>query len=287
MMKVIKVSKQGFCNGVKRALNLVHQTVRDNRENLPVYILGELMNNKYVSNELEKLGVITVKAKGRKRIEMLDDISEGIVILTAHGVSPNVIDTLIKRKLKYVDTTCPFILNTASIIGKHLKDNYNVIYIGKDNHPESEGILGINPELIHLVTEVDDIEKLNISNDKILITTQTTLRKNLLDSIKNALLDKYPHAIFVDGVCNSTILRQQALINEIEGDLCLVVGDKISSNANELVKIGSRFIKTYLINSIEDIKKEWLTGVKVITLTSAASTPDELTNKIYEYLVNV
>jgi 4-hydroxy-3-methylbut-2-enyl diphosphate reductase len=286
-MKVIKVSKQGFCNGVKRALALVHQTVKDNQANLPIYILGELMNNEYVSKKLVEWNVITIKSNGLKRIEMLQSIDEGIVILTAHGVSPEVIKQLEKKKLQFVDTTCPFIVNTANVIKNYLDRNYDIIYLGKHNHPESEGIIGINKDKIHLITDLDEAQLLTINNDKILITTQTTLRRKHLDEMLNVLLEKYPNAIYKDGVCQSTVLRQEALINEITGDLCLVVGDKISSNANELVKIGNRLIPTYLVNSIHDIKKEWLNGVKVITLTSAASTPDELTNEIYEYLINL
>lgn len=286
-MKVIKVSKQGFCNGVKRALDLVYKTVKDNTNNLPIYILGELMNNEFVSKQLDKLGVITIKANGRKRIEMLNDIDEGIVILTAHGISPDVIKMLNDKKLQYIDTSCPFILRTSSLINDHLNEGYDVIYIGKHNHPESEGIIGINHNKIHLVTYVDEAYNLNITNPKILITTQTTLRSDLLNDMKSVLMSKYPDSKYINGVCNSTILRQEALLNEIQGDLCLVVGDKISSNANELVKIGNRFIPTYLVNDIKDIKKEWLNNVKVITLTSSASTPDELTNKIYEFLIKI
>jgi len=286
-MKVVKVSKQGFCNGVKRALDLVYQTVKENQNNEPVYILGELMNNDFVSHKLNELGVITIKSNGRKRVEMLEDITRGIVILTAHGVSPDVKEILDKKKIKYVDTTCPFIIKTEDKIKNYLNKDYDVIYIGKHNHPESEGIIGINSNKIHLVTSLDEANSLSINNDKIFITTQTTLRQELLKEILKTLTKAYPNFLYYDGVCNSTILRQEALINEITGDLCLVVGDKISSNANELQKIGNRFIPTYLINSVEEIKKEWLEGVKVITLTSAASTPDELTNSIYEYLISL
>lgn len=286
-MKVIKVSKQGFCNGVKRALDLVYKTIEENKNNKPIYILGELMNNEFVSNKLNELGVTTIKSYGMRRVEMLKNIDDGIIILTAHGVSPEVIKILEEKNLKYVDATCPFIIKTKDIINSYLTNDYDIVYLGKDNHPESEGVIGINPKKIHLITSFDDIDKLNISNDKILITTQTTLRRDHLNIMLEYLMYKYPNSVFKDGVCNSTILRQEALINEITGDLCLVVGDTISSNANELAKIGSRYIPTYLINSIDDIKKEWLTGVKVITLTSAASTPDELTNSIYEYLINL
>lgn len=286
-MKVIKVSKQGFCNGVKRALDLVFQTVKENQKNEPIYILGELMNNEFVSHKLNELGVITIKANSRKRVEMLEDITSGIVILTAHGVSPEVKKILDKKNLKYVDTTCPFINKTEDKIKSYLIKGYDVIYIGKHNHPESEGIIDINPNKIHLITSLDETNSLSINNEKIFITTQTTIREKLLKEILKTLMNHYPNAVYYNGVCNSTTLRQEALINEITGDLCIVVGDMISSNANELQKIGNQYLPTYLVNSVEEIKKEWFESVKVVTLTSAASTPDELTDSIYEYLIKL
>ena len=285
-MKVIKVSQQGFCSGVKRALSLVDKTIKDNASDKQIFILGDIINNRFISNELHKKSVITIPSNGRKRVEMLKEIKDGIVILTAHGVSPEVIKYLDDNNIEYVDATCPFVLNVHDRIKRYLDNDYTIIYVGKHNHPESEGVLGINYKKIKLVTRVDDIKNINIKNDKILIDTQTTLSNFYTKPIIDDLLLKYPQALVASGVCDATTIRQEALLNELEGDLCLVVGDQNSSNANELLQIAKRYMPAYLINHVSEIKKEWLLDVNVVTLTSAASTPSVLTDEIYEFLVN-
>lgn len=287
-MKVIKVSKQGYCNGVKRALDIVKNTIDNNYHNKQIYILGNIINNSFVSEQLTKLGVITLNTPNKSRLELLNEIEgDSIVVLTAHGVSPKIISYLNEKEITYVDATCPFVLKVSDRIVNYIKRGYDIIYLGKSNHPESEGVLGINEEKIHLVTNIKDIDNLNITNSNVLVDTQTTLSDFKTKPLLKHIKQKYPQVIIASGVCNATTARQQALIEEISGQLCLVVGDKISSNANELLEIGNQFIPTYLVNSINDIKKEWLDEVSVITLTSAASTPDELVDEIYNYLTKI
>ena len=286
-MKVIRVSEQGFCKGVRRALSLVEMAITENSEGKQIYILGDIINNRFVSEQFKKQGVITISSNNQSRLEMVKLVSkDSIVILTAHGVSPEVLNYLKNNKIEYIDASCPFVIDVHNRITKHLDQDFEIIYIGKHNHPESEGVLGINRRKIHIVTNVEDVRNLKVKSQNILIDTQTTLSNFYTKPIIDEIFVKYPEAILASGVCDATTKRQEALINEIKGDLCIVVGDVRSSNANELLKIGLNYMPTYLINSVEEIKKEWLDGVKVITLTSAASTPSILTDEIYEYLIN-
>lgn len=283
-MRVIRVSHQGYCSGVKRALDIVNKAY-ENNPNKQIYILGNIINNRYVSNQFLNKGIITIDTANATRLEMLESINkDGLVILTAHGVSPRVYEYLKKEKIEYIDATCPFVSLVSKRINKHLADDYEIIYIGKHNHPESEGIIDINVNKVHLVTNTSEVDNLSINNKNILVDTQTTLSKFVTDPIFHKIKEKYPHAKLASGVCDATTIRQQALMNELEGELCLVVGDKISSNANELLKIASKKMPAYLINHVSEIKKEWLEGVTTITLTSAASTPKELTDEIEYYL---
>ena len=283
-MKIIRVSQQGYCSGVSRALNIVEKTVRENNNQRQIYILGNIINNTYVSNQLKKQNVITINSNGKKRIDMLSEINNGIVILTAHGVSPEVYKYLENNNIEYIDATCPFVRRVSDRVTSALQGDYQVIYIGKHNHPESEGITGIDNSNIHLVSNIDEVNKLNIEPSKIFIDTQTTLSDFYTKPIIDAILLKYPSSEIASGICDATTVRQQALIDEIQGELCLIVGDKISSNANELLRIASKYTKSYLINHVSEIKEEWLTDVNTITLTSAASTPKSLTNEIFNYL---
>lgn len=281
-MNVKLVSVQGFCMGVKRALDLVFKAKKENPDQ-KIYILGNVINNKQVTSDLFDRDIITITNLEKSRLEMIDEIDEGLVILTAHGVSPKVYKKLNKRNLKYIDATCPFVKKVSKRITKAIENNYDVIYIGKHNHPESEGVIGISNN-IHLVTNEDEIKKLNIKNDNILIDSQTTLSPEKVLRLTNAIIKKYPKADKAIGLCDAVKKRQEALKSEIEGELCLVVGDSLSSNAKELVEIGEKKVPTYLIESYRDINHDWLKGVKTVTLTSAASTPSYLTNEVLDYL---
>lgn len=282
-MKVVKISKQGYCSGVNRAIDIVDKAIKE-YPNKKIYILGNIINNRYVSKNFAKHGVVTIDSGSKTRLEMLDTITDGLVILTAHGVSPRVYEYLEEKKIAYIDATCPFVNLVATRISNHINNNYEVIYIGKHNHPESEGVTDIDLNKVHLVTSINEVNLLNIESENILIDTQTTLSKYVTNPILESVKKRFPHAKIASGVCSATTERQEALINEIKGELCIIVGDLISSNANELLKIAQNKMPAYLINHVSEIKKEWLENVQTVTLTSSASTPSELTDEIEEYL---
>ncbi|MBO7677006.1 MAG: 4-hydroxy-3-methylbut-2-enyl diphosphate reductase [Erysipelotrichaceae bacterium] len=237
-MEVKRVVPSGYCKGVVNAIKLAKQTRKDNPDE-KIYILGMLVHNSFVSDELASLGIITLDDSVKSKEELLDEVDEGIVIFTAHGISDYIKEKAAAKGLKYVDATCVDVLKTQNIIKEYLKDGYEVIYFGKRKHPEAEAVLSISDK-IHLVTSNEDIEKLDLHDRKLFLTNQTTMSylelKDLIDKVKEI----YPDIIIQKEICNATSSRQEAIAKLTDCDLLYVVGDSKSNNTKQLVDIGKK-----------------------------------------------
>lgn len=281
-MIINKIEPQGFCKGVINAIKIVKETLEKEKN---IYLLGEIIHNKNVINELTNLGAITIPTNGKTRLELLDEIESGTVIFSAHGVSPKVYEKAKSKGLKLIDATCPMVLLVHNNIIKKINDGYDVIYIGTKNHPEVEGVLGISSS-INFVSSVDDIENLNIKNNKIYATNQTTLSKYDIENIYNQLKNKYPNILIDNKICNATTIRQEAIKNQPKADLCIIVGDKLSSNTKKLVKVSETIakIKTIQCEDLSSLNMDDLNNVNVVNISSGASTPDYIVDEIIKYI---
>ena len=281
-MIVNKIEPQGFCQGVKIAINTVKDALNKEKK---VYLLGEIIHNKDVIESLDKIGAITIPTNNKTRLELLDSIDNGTIIFSAHGVSPKVYEKAKNKGLNIIDATCPMVLKIHKNIIEKLEQGYDVIYIGTSRHPECEGVLGISSS-IHFISNVDEIEGLNITNTKIYATNQTTLSIYDIKDIYSRLRNKYPNIIIDNKICNATTIRQEAVKNQPEADLCIIVGDTMSSNTKKLVKVSTEYtnIKTIQCENLSSLDKSVLEGVNTINISSGASTPDEVVNEIIEYL---
>ena len=283
-MIINKLNPQGYCNGVKRAINICLEALENPNTKKPIYLLGSVIHNKYVNEEFIKKGAIILEDKNKTRYELLDQINEGTIIISAHGVSPKVIAKAKAKNLNIIDTTCPNVSIIHNNIIKYLNEGYTCLYIGTKKHPECEGILEINSNIIN-INNITDINNLNINNDKIYITNQTTLTIFDTSEIYNELKNKYPNAILDNKICDSTTKRQLAVINQDKVDLCIVVGDKASSNTKKLAQIANNSnINTILVENINDIKDYDFKNINTISITSGASTPSILVDEIIKYI---
>ena len=283
-MIINKLNPQGYCNGVKRAINICLEALENPNTKKPIYLLGSVIHNKYVNEEFIKKGAIILEDKNKTRYELLDQINEGTIIISAHGVSPKVIAKAKDKNLNIIDTTCPNVSLIHNNIIKYLNEGYTWLYIGTKKHPECEGILEINSNIIN-INNITDINNLNINNDKIYITNQTTLSIFDTSEIYNELKNKYPNAILDNKICDSTTKRQLAVINQDKVDLCIVVGDKASSNTKKLAQIANNSnINTILVENINDIKDYDFKNINTISITSGASTPSILVDEIIKYI---
>ena len=235
-MEIISVIPRGYCQGVVRAIRIARKTVEEN-PGVPVSMLGMIVHNQYVVDACKKLGIRFVEEKGKSRYDLLDQIDEGIVIFTAHGISDAVRKKAQDKGLTIVDATCPDVIKTHVLVKEHCQKGGTVLYIGKSLHPESEGTVGLS-DRVHLITNLADVENLNPDLKDILITNQTTL--SLLDTreIIDACMKKFPDAKAADEICNATRIRQEAVMKLENIDLLLVVGDVRSNNSNQLREIG-------------------------------------------------
>lgn len=286
-MIVNKIIPQGYCNGVKRALDIANKSLDDPNTIKPIYLLGHIIHNKHVVKGLEDKGAIIIDDKSKTRYELLDSINNGSVIFSAHGVSPLVYEKAKNKGLNIIDTTCPNVLIVHKRMKEYLGKGYECIYIGTKNHPECEGVLGIDDN-IKFISSIQDVDNLNIDNQNIYVTNQTTLSKFDMQDIINKLIKKYPNAIIDDKICNATTVRQEAMANQKLVDLCIVVGDKSSSNTKKLAKVSQEIvgIKTILCEDLASLDKNELNNVKEVSISSGASTPDYIVNEIIEYLNN-
>ncbi len=281
-MEIIKVIPRGYCQGVVRAIRIARETAEQYSDQ-PVYMLGMIVHNRFVVDACEKLGIHCLEANGTSRLKLLDQIDSGVVIFTAHGVSDAVVQKAKDKGLTIVDATCPDVEKTHTLIREHLRHG-DVLYIGKQNHPEAEGAIGIDPR-VHLISKKEDLEHCR-NLHHVLITNQTTL--SLLDNeeLIQECLKQYPDAIVQAEICNATTMRQKAVMNLKNIDLLIVVGDPHSNNSNQLREIGKKagIPAALLIETAQDLKEEQLAGKARIAVTSGSSTPTSLTNTVIKTL---
>lgn len=274
------VKPRGFCAGVERAITIVEKALE--KFSQTVYVHHEIVHNQFVVNKLRNKGAIFV-----------DDISkvpEGeVVIFSAHGVSKLVEQEASKRNLQIFDATCPLVTKVHLEAQIHEKKGRKIILIGHAGHPEVEGTSGrVNSEII-LVSNIEDVDKLQFDSQvDLAYVTQTTLSVDDTRNIINKLKDKFPHINGPDikNICYATQNRQNAAKQMAEiVDMILVIGANNSSNSNRLRDIGHEKGKiSYLINDYSDIKLEWFDNIDTIGITAGASAPEDLVLEVVEFI---
>lgn len=282
-MEIKRVVPSGYCKGVVNAINIVKKTKKQ-YPNENIYILGMIVHNSYVSKQMEDLGVITLEDPNLSKEELLDTIDKGVVIFTAHGISDKIKQKALDKSLICVDASCVDVLKNKDLIKSYLDKGYDVVYFGKKKHPEAEAILSLSNN-IHLVSNISDIDNLNISNDNLFITNQTTMSYLEVEDMLKLIKDKYPTCIIQKEICNATSSRQLAITNIKDGDVLYVVGDVKSNNTNKLKEIGSKYFKkVFLISNYKEINKKDLVNENKIYVTAGASTPPILIDEVIDYL---
>ncbi|QVK20300.1 4-hydroxy-3-methylbut-2-enyl diphosphate reductase [Mycoplasmatota bacterium] len=272
-MKVIKIKPSGYCFGVVNAIKAVIDAHNSNVPK-PINIYGMLIHNKQVINALSSLGINTIF---NPTIEDLSNI-KGTIIFTAHGISSKVISEAKKRNLHIINATCRDVLKTMKIINKYLNKGYEVLYIGKDNHPEA--IAATEDGRVHLIEKLPDLFNLDLTK-KFIITNQTTMSINDIKEIHDFVSEKFPHIKIIDEICNATRRRQLAVLENIDTDILYVVGDKKSNNS---LNLASLHPNGRLIEGISDIDINELKNFNTVSVTAGASTPKAIINEVIDYL---
>ena len=282
-MIINKIEPQGFCGGVKNAIDIAKMAIKNENNIKPIYLLGSLIHNEHVMRSLEDLGLILIDDKNKTRLELLDEIKSGSVIFSAHGVSDKVYLKAKEKNLNIIDATCPFVKIVHNNIKKYLNLGYDIIYIGTKGHPECEGVLGISDKIKLITNKIDALYYQN-KNDNIYLSTQTTLSIYEIDEIINILKNKFKNIIIDNKICNATTVRQEAIYNAKKTDLFIIVGDQKSSNTKKLYNIAKEKFNAIMINDKNDLDINLLKNINEISITSGASTPSYLVDEIIKYI---
>ncbi|EGQ27672.1 4-hydroxy-3-methylbut-2-enyl diphosphate reductase [Mammaliicoccus sciuri] len=284
-MKVLKISPRGYCYGVVDAMVIARNAALDTSLPRPIYILGMIVHNKHVTDAFEEDGIITLD--GENRLDILRKVDKGTVIYTAHGVSPEVRKLAKEKGLVAIDATCPDVSVTHHLIEEKVAEGYDILYIGKKHHPEPEGAIGVAPESVHLIEKLEDIENLEVENDRLLVTNQTTMSQWDVAHLMEELQRKFPHIEVHQEICLATQVRQEAVAEQAgEADLLIVVGDPKSNNSNRLTQVSVEIANTpsYRISDVSEIDPAWLMDIETVAVTAGASTPTVIVREVIAYL---
>jgi len=283
-VEVVKITPRGYCHGVVEAIRAAKQTGKAH-PGQAITMLGYLVHNTHVTDELQESGVRLVDADDR--VKGLDQVDSGTVIFTAHGVSPAVKQKAIARGLNVVDATCSDVVRTHELVRDLAERGYQIVYVGKRGHPEPEGVLGEAPGKVHLVQDPSDVDRLQLDGDRIAVTCQTTLSIWDTAAMIKLVQARYPQAEVYNEICRATQDRQEAAVAAARDcDRVIVVGSQRSSNSKRLVQVVQELAHkpAYLVDTAKDIRPEWLQGKRRVGVTSGASTPTQLTREVIEYL---
>ena len=279
-MQVILAQPRGFCAGVERAIEIVEVALQ--QYGPPIYVRHEIVHNPKVVEDL--------KAKGVRFVEQIDQIPNGaITVFSAHGVSEKVERDASVRGLRPLDATCPLVSKVHIEGRRHAANGCDLILIGHENHPEVEGTIGQIPGPVLLVSDVADVEALQVRDpDKVAYITQTTLSVDDTRDVIAALRRRFPKIVGPDvkDICYATQNRQAAVrMLASLADLVLVVGAQNSSNSNRLCEVSNDSgVPSYLIEDPSKIDPAWLREKKSVGITAGASTPEKLVHDLIEKL---
>lgn len=283
-MIVEKINPQGFCKGVILALRKCVEVINNPNTKKPIYLLGMIIHNRYVCDNLKSQGVIILE--GKDKLSLLDQIDKGTVIISAHGISNKVKEKALSKNLDIIDTTCPDVKKVHDNVLKYLLDDFEVLYIGKKDHPEAVGITEESNK-IHLISNLDDLDLINLDK-KYYVTNQTTLAHSDIEKYHNKILKLIPNAIIENNICLATTKREMALYN-IKTDLIVVVGDKNSSNTKKLVDVAKEKAHSKDVIHVErahDLLNYDLTKYNHVYVTSGASTPSGIVDQVIRFLTS-
>ena len=273
---VLLAAPRSFCAGVERAIEIVeHALVQRGR---PVYVRKQIVHNAHVVADLEERGAIFV--------DELSDVPPGAtVVFSAHGVSPAVRTEAGERALRVIDATCPLVTKVHTEARRFAARGDTVLLIGHAGHEEVDGTLGEAPAATILVEDAAQAATVTVPDpERVSYLTQTTLAVDETAEILGVLRSRFP---FLKGpaaadICYATTNRQESLSSvAADADLVLVVGSTNSSNSLRLVEIARRAgVLAHLIDDANDIRPEWLDGVRTVGVTAGASAPPRLVDEV-------
>jgi 4-hydroxy-3-methylbut-2-enyl diphosphate reductase len=270
----IKIAKHaGFCFGVRRAVDMAKKALESGQR---VYCLGSLIHNQQVIEKLEKEGLVMVKDQTK--------IPAGSVFLVrSHGIDPIIVAGVVAQGGKILDATCPFVRRAQLVAKKFHEEDYDVIICGDPAHAEVIGINAWAENSAKIIHDANEVKNLKFKGT-VGVLSQTTQKKELLDSVVAELLKKTKHLVIENTICLDSSTKQgevSALAKEVE--LMIVIGGKNSSNTGKLVQLSeAQKTSTYHIEIAEELKPEWFKNIKIVGIAAGASTAQFLIDDVVD-----
>lgn len=271
-LKILLSKKMGFCFGVRKSVDLAKKNIETSKGK--IYMLGPIINNPQVLEYFKKEGV--------KVVDNLDEIPEKSTVITrAHGVSPSVLHQSLKKKLSISNTTCPYVKKVQEIAAYLNKNGYYIVIFGDKIHPEILSLLDVIHNNAIVVNTISEIREISCQK-KIGFISQTT--KNIYDfkKLSIALLDKTEELRVFNTICKATTERQRSVLELAKQvDIMIVIGGNKSANTSRLAEIcQNQGVKTYHIETKNQMEYEWFHPEDKVGIASGASTPDWVINKV-------
>lgn len=271
-MKIYLSQFAGFCDGVRRAYEII-STLDISKAKKPIYILGSLAHNADVVREIHKKGIF--------KIDLADFLQAkkgeiGTIIVTAHGVGPEIFEMAREKDIEVIDTTCPKVIKVQRLAKVFSARDYSIILIGDKGHKEVEGINSWGRGKSRIVSTQEDLENLDFSNDKkIVVLSQTTQSEEFFEKAGTFIKNKFPDVEIISTICYTTHDRQGEISKLAEkNDIVIVIGSKESANSTRLFEIAKeKNPKTYFIENSSQLEKKWFFGMEKVLVTAGASTP--------------
>jgi 4-hydroxy-3-methylbut-2-enyl diphosphate reductase len=278
--RVVLAAPRGYCAGVDRAVDVVERALRI--YGAPVYVRKQIVHNIHVVRDLERKGAIFVEEE--------TEVPEGAtVILSAHGVAPEVYANADRRELRVIDATCPLVTKVHLEARRFARDGDTILLIGHEGHEEVIGTSGEAPDHIRLVGSAEEARTVAVPDpDRVAYLSQTTLSVDETNEIIDVLRKRFPalEGPPRDDICYATQNRQDAVKAVARrADVVLVIGSDNSSNSKRLMEV-SRALGTpaYLIDDQTEIDPAWLEGSDTVGVTSGASAPEWLVDRVMQWL---
>ena len=271
-MKIITAKRAGFCFGVKRAIDISFAMAKEIRGG--VFTLGPIIHNPQVIEKLKTEGIFP-----------LDDVSDiqgkeiKALIIRTHGIPHQTYETISDQHFKVIDATCPFVTNAQNYAQQLKESGYQVLILGDSSHPEVKGIMSYAGDDAKVVTGDSPLTGLK---PKVGIVVQTTQPVEALKKVLSNIIEHVKEVKVYNTICNSTALRLKETAEMARNvDVMIVVGGKNSANTTQLAHLCSSLsVKTYHIETGEELQNGWFTGAEKVGITAGASTPDWIIKKI-------
>lgn len=287
-MKITLSKHAGFCEGVKRAYDLIVSAVADPQVKKPIYVMGSLVHNNDVVKSLEEMGVRKIKIDRhlfKDLKQMKSDI--GTLVITAHGMGPSIQEFCKKEKIDLLDTTCPRVIKVQRLAKTFSDKLHEIVVIGDKKHKEMQGISEWSGNTARIVEKMSDLKKIKFpSAKKITVLFQTTQNLDYMEIASSVFGNFCPNAKILNTICKATQYRQNE-IKEIaeKNEAVVIIGSPDSANSKRLWEIAKKINdKSYFIERADQIKRAWFLETQKVGVAAGASTPAWIIDDVIEKL---